>query len=352
MTRGVHRVRAGGSLSPEGPAACDGRGVQRDQRHRRDGDAGGAGGADREPRAARDRARCSPPARARASSARSTRRTGRRTARRCARRRRPCARPRADRRAEPDLVVTWPYTAPAQVELLRARGIAVFMPIRNDRWHRRRPRAARRARRNRRRRRRSRRSFRARIASAAADRHAGTAQAACVLRDLDRAALHDRRPAPHLGGDRGYAAATTYSRRSRCPRRESASRRCSRRRPRRSSPVPTTASVRLARRWRRWTELPAARAGHSVVVDADLLHRTGPRFVDGVASLCAALDAARRNGRAPRMRGWSEGCERGRRRPGNERTPERAESRSRRQHLVARGRPWRRPRPSAMAWSA
>jgi iron complex transport system substrate-binding protein len=28
---------------------------------------------------------------------------------------------------DPDLIVTWPYTAPAQVDWLRARGIAVFM---------------------------------------------------------------------------------------------------------------------------------------------------------------------------------------------------------------------------------
>ena len=46
-------------------------------------------------------------------------------------------------------------------------------------------------------------------------------------------------------------------------------------------------------RWRRWPELPAARQGHLYVVDANLLHRDGPRFADGVAALCAALDAAR-----------------------------------------------------------
>jgi iron complex transport system substrate-binding protein len=46
--------------------------------------------------------------------------------------------------------------------------------------------------------------------------------------------------------------------------------------------------------WRRWTTLPAAAQGHLFVVNADLLHRAGPRFLDGVEELCTVLDAARR----------------------------------------------------------
>ena len=45
--------------------------------------------------------------------------------------------------------------------------------------------------------------------------------------------------------------------------------------------------------WRRWPELPAARDAGLAVVDADLMHRPGPRFVDGVAQLCAAVAKAR-----------------------------------------------------------
>lgn len=46
--------------------------------------------------------------------------------------------------------------------------------------------------------------------------------------------------------------------------------------------------------WRRWPGLPAARDDGLAVVDADLLHRPGPRFVDGVAQLCAAVAKAAR----------------------------------------------------------
>ena len=47
--------------------------------------------------------------------------------------------------------------------------------------------------------------------------------------------------------------------------------------------------------WRRWPILPAVAEGHLYTVDANLLHRPGPRFLDGMESLCAALDAARRH---------------------------------------------------------
>jgi iron complex transport system substrate-binding protein len=46
--------------------------------------------------------------------------------------------------------------------------------------------------------------------------------------------------------------------------------------------------------WKRWTSLPAVALGNLYTVDANLLHRPGPRFLDGMEGLCAALDDARR----------------------------------------------------------
>ena len=45
--------------------------------------------------------------------------------------------------------------------------------------------------------------------------------------------------------------------------------------------------------WKRWPTLPAVVHGNLFTVDANLLHRSGPRFVDGVAALCEAIDEAR-----------------------------------------------------------
>ena len=65
------------------------------------------------------------------------------------------------------------------------------------------------------------------------------------------------------------------------------------------APALIVAGTEAARRprwlddWRRWPALPAARDAGLAVVDADLLHRPGPRFVDGVAQLCAAIARAR-----------------------------------------------------------
>lgn len=47
--------------------------------------------------------------------------------------------------------------------------------------------------------------------------------------------------------------------------------------------------------WRRWSEIPAVARGNLFVVDANLLHRPGPRFIDGAEELCVALDRARQN---------------------------------------------------------
>ncbi len=45
--------------------------------------------------------------------------------------------------------------------------------------------------------------------------------------------------------------------------------------------------------WRQWPALDAVRHGNLFVVDANLLHRPGPRFVDGMASLCDVIARAR-----------------------------------------------------------
>ena len=45
--------------------------------------------------------------------------------------------------------------------------------------------------------------------------------------------------------------------------------------------------------WSRWVDVPAVRAKNLFVVDADRLHRAGPRFVEGMAELCEAIDRAR-----------------------------------------------------------
>jgi iron complex transport system substrate-binding protein len=47
--------------------------------------------------------------------------------------------------------------------------------------------------------------------------------------------------------------------------------------------------------WKRWKSLPAVATDNLFVVDANLLHRAGPRFAAGVEQLCGALDRARRN---------------------------------------------------------
>lgn len=47
--------------------------------------------------------------------------------------------------------------------------------------------------------------------------------------------------------------------------------------------------------WRQWPDLPAVRSGNLFVVDANLLHRPGPRFIDGAEALCAVIDRARAN---------------------------------------------------------
>ena len=45
--------------------------------------------------------------------------------------------------------------------------------------------------------------------------------------------------------------------------------------------------------WKSWPALPAVARGNLYTVDANLLHRAGPRFIDGVETLCAAVAKAR-----------------------------------------------------------
>lgn len=46
-------------------------------------------------------------------------------------------------------------------------------------------------------------------------------------------------------------------------------------------------------RWPQFRQVDAVRRGHLVAVDGELVHRMGPRFVDGAEQLCAAIDAVR-----------------------------------------------------------
>jgi ABC-type Fe3+-hydroxamate transport system substrate-binding protein len=41
--------------------------------------------------------------------------------------------------------------------------------------------------------------------------------------------------------------------------------------------------------WQRWPQIPAVRHQAFIRIDPDLLHRPGPRFAEGMASLCQTL---------------------------------------------------------------
>lgn len=200
---------------------------------------------------------------------------------------------------QPDLIVTWPWTAPAQVEQLRARGIPVYMVD-------------------------------AKTIGGIADNVerlatlAGTsARAAPALADWRRRlrAL-EARPSPaaplrvfyqlgdapmftvgapqlitqaiNLCGGRNVFGALSAPAPSIDVEAVVAAR-----------PQAIVAGTDNAvppvwlQAWKRWPDLPAVQSGNLFTVDAMLLHRPGPRFIDGVAQLCAALDGARA---APRSR--------------------------------------------------
>ena len=193
----------------------------------------------------------------------------------------------------PDLVVTWPWTAPAQVARLRDRGIAVFTTA---------PRT---------------------IDAIAGDIEklgelAGTSVAAANAAGAFRARLGSLAQAVRPG-----ARVRVFYQLSDAPLYTigadhtitQAIALCGGENVFASLPVPApvvnveevlaqkpaliVAGTEGARRprwldaWRRWPALPAARDAGLAVVDADLLHRPGPRFVDGVAQLCAVVARAR-----------------------------------------------------------
>lgn len=194
----------------------------------------------------------------------------------------------------PDLIVTWPWTAPAQVELLRARGIAVFttMPATIDGIA----------------------VDLERLGALTGDPAAGWREAEALRKRMNdirasRAGVRRIRvfyevwDAPlytvggkHLitqaieacGGENVFGALTLPA-----PAVDVEAVLATR-------PEAIIAGTDRAARpawldgWRRWKELPAVANDRLYVVDADLLHRPGPRFPAGVDALCAAIDAARR----------------------------------------------------------
>lgn len=193
----------------------------------------------------------------------------------------------------PDLVVTWPYTASAQVAKLRARGIAVYTtdPAAIDGIA----------------------TNLERLARLAGSPDAGAAAAARFRERIARATAGPRaKDTPrvfyeiwgspvytiggsHLitqaiaacGGENVFAALAMPAPQVGIEAVLAA------------RPDVIIAGTDGANRpswleaWRRWPELPAVRDDQLHTVDADLLHRPGPRFADGVAALCAVLERAR-----------------------------------------------------------
>jgi iron complex transport system substrate-binding protein len=193
----------------------------------------------------------------------------------------------------PDLIVTWPYTTPAQVTLLRARGIAVFTVdptsiggIATDLERL------------------------GTLAGTSSDANASAAAFRSRIASLGREYAERRRlrvfyeiwdpPLYSIGGRHLISEAIALCGGENVFATLSL-----------PAPEVSVEAVLAARpdvivagadggvrppwldRWRRWPELPAARKGHLYVVDANLLHRDGPRFAEGVAALCEALDSAR-----------------------------------------------------------
>jgi iron complex transport system substrate-binding protein len=196
----------------------------------------------------------------------------------------------------PDLVVTWPYTTPGQVALLRERGIAVFTTNAHS------------------------------VPDIAHD-----LEALGVLAGTESVA------APAGARLRARAVALARTAADRTPLRvfyqvsgtpvftisgghliERALADCGGVNVFAGSPIPApqvdveavlaqrpdvilAATARAVRpewldAWTAWPQMPAVRRGNLFVVDADKLHRAGPRFVDGMEELCATLETARRHG--------------------------------------------------------
>jgi iron complex transport system substrate-binding protein len=189
--------------------------------------------------------------------------------------------------AQPDLVVAWPWSTPAQVEKLRARGIAIYVSdpqtidgiaasierlgalagTREAAFG-----AAR--------------GFRAKLAKASASRAEGVRVFYAIwhqpLFTIGGRHLISQAIAA-CGGENVFAALTVPAPQVTVEAVIAA------------RPQVIVAGTDGARRpewldtWRRWPGIPAVRDDRLRVVDANLLHRGGPRFADGVAQLCTAL---------------------------------------------------------------
>jgi iron complex transport system substrate-binding protein len=194
---------------------------------------------------------------------------------------------------KPDLVATWPYTASEQVDLLRARGLPVFMvdPREIDgiatvlerlgELADTRAVAAQSAR-----------TFRERLAALRA-KYAGRAPVRVFYEVWNS-------PLVTLGGQHLVTRAIET-----CGGRNVFASL--------SQPAPTVSveavlaaqpqaiiggvddgrPVTWLEEWSRWRTIPAVANRQLSLVNADLLHRPGPRFVEGLAELCAAIDRAR-----------------------------------------------------------
>jgi iron complex transport system substrate-binding protein len=193
----------------------------------------------------------------------------------------------------PDLIVSWPWTVPAQVDLLRGRGIAVFVvnPATIDAIA----------------------SDIERLGTLAGTAQA-SAQAARQFRERVRATTRDVVRAPPLrvfyeisgaplftlggrhlvseaiercGGENVFARLTIPAPQVNVESVLAA------------NPQVIVAGTDDARRpswldgWTRWPALVAVRHHTLYTVDANLLHRPGPRFADGLADLCRVLANAR-----------------------------------------------------------
>jgi len=194
----------------------------------------------------------------------------------------------------PDLVVTWPYSAPAEVATLRARGVPVFITHpttiagiaadieRLGVLAGTQPAAAERAR-----------AFRAQFERLS--RRGQISRAIRVFYEIWNEPLYTI-GGTHLiseairvcGGVNVFASLTLPA-----PRVSVEAVLAAR-------PDAIIAGTNGAVRppwlddWKRWSSLPAVARGNLYTVDANLLHRPGPRFLDGMEGLCAALDDARR----------------------------------------------------------
>ena len=195
----------------------------------------------------------------------------------------------------PDLVVTWPYTTPGQVALLRARGIAVFTTDAHSV-----PDIARDL----------------EVLGVLAGTQSVAAPAAAALRARAKALARQAAGRPLLRVFYQVSGTPVFTI-SGGHLIERALADCGGVNVFAGAPIPApqvdveavlakrpdvilAATARAVRpdwldAWSAWPQVPAVRRGNLFVVDADKLHRAGPRFVDGMEELCATLEAARRH---------------------------------------------------------